>query len=193
MMGERCDGAPFHRARFAGPKPFIDRNPESHRRKPGAGVPGRLVVHDAPPATFPAYLNSKLLPSGAADQLTAGEVAGIIAGGPGKSLSGVVDSWEGAVKSFVVKRSIAVDGHKTSVTLEEAFWNGLKEIAADRDLTLSELVTAVNSGRLNANLSSALRLFVFDHYRTMIVAEAGRQGSDAQRAAQSPPAQHKRD
>jgi len=97
------------------------------------------------------------------------------------------------MKSLVVKRSIAIDGHKTSVSLEEAFWNGLKEIAADRDLTLSELVTAVNSGRLNANLSSALRLFVFDHYRTMIVAEAGRQGSDVQRAAQSPPAQHKRD
>lgn len=95
------------------------------------------------------------------------------------------------MKSLVVKRSIAIDGHKTSVSLEEAFWNALKEIAADRDLTLSELVTAVDSGRLNANLSSALRLFVFDHYRTMIGAAAA-QGSEVQRAAHSPSAQHKR-
>jgi predicted DNA-binding ribbon-helix-helix protein len=72
------------------------------------------------------------------------------------------------MKSLVVKRSIAVSGHKTSVTLEEAFWNGLKEIASDRNLTLSELVTAIDSERLNANLSSAIRLFVLDHYRAEI-------------------------
>jgi predicted DNA-binding ribbon-helix-helix protein len=98
----------------------------------------------------------------------------------------------GGMKSLVVKHSIAIDGHKTSVSLEEAFWNGLKEIATDRDLTLSELVTVINSGRLNANLSSALRLFVFDHYRTTIGAAAGAHGSDVQRAAQSPPALYKR-
>ena len=69
------------------------------------------------------------------------------------------------MKSFVVKRSIAVDGHKTSVTLEEAFWNGLKEIASDRQLSMSELVSVIDSGRLNANLSSAIRLFVLEHYR----------------------------
>lgn len=96
------------------------------------------------------------------------------------------------MKSLVVKRSIAIDGHKTSVSLEEAFWNGLKEIAADRDLTLSELVTAINSERLNANLSSAVRLFVFDHYRAMIGAEAGRQSPDVLRAAQGPSPQHNR-
>jgi predicted DNA-binding ribbon-helix-helix protein len=71
------------------------------------------------------------------------------------------------MKSLVAKRSIAIAGHKTSVTLEEAFWNGLKEIASDRNLTLSELVTAIDSERPNANLSSAIRLFVLDHYRTM--------------------------
>jgi predicted DNA-binding ribbon-helix-helix protein len=95
------------------------------------------------------------------------------------------------MKSLVVKRSIAIDGHKTSVSLEEAFWNGLKEIATDRDLTLTELVTAVDSGRLNANLSSALRLFVFDHYRTMIDAAAGTQGTDAPGTGRDPSAQHK--
>jgi len=107
---------------------------------------------------------------------------------PGKSLSVVAYAWEGAVKSFVVKRSIAVDGHKTSVTLEEAFWNGLKEIASDRRLSMSELVSVIDSGRLNANLSSAIRLFVLDHYRTMTEVAAGRQNPEAGMAQHRPPA-----
>ena len=44
------------------------------------------------------------------------------------------------MKSPVVKRSIVVAGHKTSVSLEEAFWNGMKEISVIRNMTLSELV-----------------------------------------------------
>ena len=44
------------------------------------------------------------------------------------------------MKSPVVKRSIVVAGHKTSVSLEEAFWNGMKEISGERNMTLSELV-----------------------------------------------------
>jgi len=94
---------------------------------------------------------------------------------------------EGAVKSFVVKRSIAVDGHKTSVTVEEAFWNGLKEIASDRQLTMSELVSVIDSGRLNANLSSAIRLFVLDHYRAMTDVAAGKQNPDTGMAERRPP------
>jgi predicted DNA-binding ribbon-helix-helix protein len=50
------------------------------------------------------------------------------------------------MKSLVVKRSVVVAGHKTSVSLEDAFWNGLKEIASGRNITLSALVTAVDSG-----------------------------------------------
>jgi predicted DNA-binding ribbon-helix-helix protein len=91
------------------------------------------------------------------------------------------------VKSLVVKRSIAVDGHKTSVTLEEAFWNGLKEIASDRHLSMSELVSVIDAGRLNANLSSAIRLFVLDHYRTMTEAAAGKQTPAAGMAERRPP------
>lgn len=72
------------------------------------------------------------------------------------------------MKSPVVKRSIIIGGHKTSVSLEDAFWSGLKEIASDRQLTLSKLVGAIDSARAHGNLSSALRLFVLDHYRTMI-------------------------
>jgi predicted DNA-binding ribbon-helix-helix protein len=69
------------------------------------------------------------------------------------------------MKSPVVKRSIVVAGHKTSVSLEEAFWSGMKEISASRGLTLSELVAEIDTGRRHGNLSSAIRLFVLDHFR----------------------------
>jgi predicted DNA-binding ribbon-helix-helix protein len=72
------------------------------------------------------------------------------------------------MKSPVVKRSIVIAGHKTSVSLEDAFWKGLKEIAGGRDMTLSELVAAIDSERRHGNLSSAIRLFVLDHYRSQI-------------------------
>jgi predicted DNA-binding ribbon-helix-helix protein len=70
------------------------------------------------------------------------------------------------MKSPVVKRSIVIAGHKTSVSLEDAFWKSLKEIAGGRDVTLSDLVAAIDSERRHGNLSSAIRLFVLDHYRT---------------------------
>ena len=76
------------------------------------------------------------------------------------------------MKSPIVKRSIVVAGHKTSVSLEDAFWKGLKEIAMGRDRTLSEMVAAIDSERAQGNLSSALRLFVLDHYRAQISQEA---------------------
>jgi predicted DNA-binding ribbon-helix-helix protein len=69
------------------------------------------------------------------------------------------------MKSPVIKRSIVIAGHKTSVSLEEAFWKGLKEIATARDLTLSDLVATIDTDRRHGNLSSAIRLFVLDHYR----------------------------
>lgn len=67
--------------------------------------------------------------------------------------------------SPVIKRSIVIAGHKTSVSLEDAFWQALKEIARDRDMTLTELVAAVDTVRREGSLSSALRVFVLDHYR----------------------------
>lgn len=72
------------------------------------------------------------------------------------------------MKSPVVKRSIVVAGHKTSVSLEDAFWRGLKEIAGGRGMTLSELVGTIDSGRQHGNLSSAIRLFVLDFYRSQL-------------------------
>jgi predicted DNA-binding ribbon-helix-helix protein len=72
------------------------------------------------------------------------------------------------MKSSVVKRSIVVAGHKTSVSLEDAFWRGLKEIAGGRAVTLSDLVAAIDSERQQGNLSSAIRLFVLDFYRKQL-------------------------
>jgi predicted DNA-binding ribbon-helix-helix protein len=69
--------------------------------------------------------------------------------------------------SLIVKRSIVVAGHKTSVSLEDAYWKSLKEIASGRNMTLSSLVTAVDSERPQSNLSSAIRLFVLDFYRDL--------------------------
>ena len=72
------------------------------------------------------------------------------------------------MKSLVVKRSILIGGHKTSVSLEEAFWMGLKEIANKRNASLSELVATIDTERELANLSSAIRLFVLGFYRDRI-------------------------
>jgi predicted DNA-binding ribbon-helix-helix protein len=72
------------------------------------------------------------------------------------------------MKSPVIKRSIVIAGHKTSVSLEDAFWRGLKEIALSRGVTLSDLVAAIDSERQLGNLSSAIRLFVLDHYKARI-------------------------
>jgi predicted DNA-binding ribbon-helix-helix protein len=69
------------------------------------------------------------------------------------------------LKSSVSKRSIVIAGHKTSVSLEDEFWNSLKEIAVQRDMTVAELVGAIDREREHANLSSAIRLFVLGFYR----------------------------
>ncbi len=69
------------------------------------------------------------------------------------------------MKSPVVKRSVVIKNRKTSVSLEDAFWKGIKSISAARSITVSELVAEVNGERRHGNLSSALRLFVLQHYR----------------------------
>lgn len=76
------------------------------------------------------------------------------------------------MKSSVIKRSIVIAGHKTSVSLEEAFWNGMKEISGLRNMTLSELVGEIDSNRQQGNLSSAIRLFVLDYFKSRAMAPA---------------------
>lgn len=65
-----------------------------------------------------------------------------------------------AASATVTKRSLTVAGHRTSISLEDAFWDGLREIAARRGLTLAALVAAIDRARGAANLSSAIRVFV---------------------------------
>ena len=77
------------------------------------------------------------------------------------------------MKSQVVKRSVVLDGHKSSVSLEDAFWMGLKEIACTRVVTLSGLVTSIDAQRQQGNLSSALRLYVLEFYRSQVPATDG--------------------
>lgn len=60
----------------------------------------------------------------------------------------------------VVKRSLTIAGHRTSISLEEAFWAALKAAAARRDCSLAALVAEVDAGRSEANLSSAIRVFL---------------------------------
>jgi predicted DNA-binding ribbon-helix-helix protein len=69
------------------------------------------------------------------------------------------------MKSPVIKRSIVIAGHKTSVSLEDAFWKALKDIALNQRTTLSDLVAAIDTQRRQGNLSSAIRLFVLEHFQ----------------------------
>ncbi len=69
------------------------------------------------------------------------------------------------MKSLVIKRSIVIAGHKTSVSLEDPFWGELKDIAERRRTTLSTMVGDIDTQRRQGNLSSAIRLFVLDQVR----------------------------
>ena len=66
------------------------------------------------------------------------------------------------MKSAIVRRSIVIDGHKTAVSLEDAFWSGLKEIANARGATVSQTVSEIDKMRRQGGLSSAIRLFVLE-------------------------------
>jgi predicted DNA-binding ribbon-helix-helix protein len=70
--------------------------------------------------------------------------------------------------SAVLKRSIVIAGHKTSVSLEDEFWESLKEIAGERGMTLAAMIGAIDGDRNHVNLSSAIRLFVLGVYRDQI-------------------------
>jgi predicted DNA-binding ribbon-helix-helix protein len=74
------------------------------------------------------------------------------------------------MKSPIIKRSIVVAGHKTSVSLEDEFWMGLKEIAGGRQSTMADLVAIIDADRQHGNLSSAIRLFVLGFFVDQISA-----------------------
>src|SRR5262249_16151664 len=112
------------------------------------------------------------------------------------------------MKSPIVKRSIVIAGHKTSVSLEDDFWNLLKEIAEERGTSLSELIASIKADRPTGTLSTPLRLFALKHLQDQLPALLGRGQSgaaachgksansrslanwiDAARPAQTPPSQ----
>ena len=80
----------------------------------------------------------------------------------------VAHSWRGKQCLEFLKRSINIGGHKTSISLEDEFWNCLKEIAGERGISLGAMIDAIDGGRKHANLSSAIRLFVLNVYRDQL-------------------------
>jgi predicted DNA-binding ribbon-helix-helix protein len=80
------------------------------------------------------------------------------------------------MKSSIVKRSVVIAGHKTSVSLEDAFWASVREIAKVQGQTLSQLIGSIDSDRQyggNGNLSSAIRLFVLGFYLNQPAPQSG--------------------
>jgi predicted DNA-binding ribbon-helix-helix protein len=70
------------------------------------------------------------------------------------------------IKSLVLNQSVSINGHNTSVSIEGAFWNALKEIAVAQNISASALVSKIDSERgATTNLSSAIRVYVVEHYR----------------------------
>ena len=71
----------------------------------------------------------------------------------------------GHMQSLIAKRSIMVKNQKTSVSLEDDFWEGLREIARLRRVSLSRLISSIDADRQFTNLSSAIRLFVLGFFK----------------------------
>jgi predicted DNA-binding ribbon-helix-helix protein len=73
------------------------------------------------------------------------------------------------MQSPVAKRSVIIDGHKTSVSVEDIFWTSLKEVARERAMTLSKLIGSIDAERVaGANLSSAIRVYLLERFRTQL-------------------------
>lgn len=72
----------------------------------------------------------------------------------------------------IVKHSLAIAGHRTSISLEHAFWESLKSIAAEHGVSLAALVASIDAERGEANLSSAIRVFVLHSARASAPARA---------------------
>jgi predicted DNA-binding ribbon-helix-helix protein len=81
-----------------------------------------------------------------------------------------VNAWTPSVELHVrasrpVKRSFSIRGHRTSISLEAAFWEALGTIARERKQSLAHIVAAIDAARGEAGLSSSVRVFILDHYR----------------------------
>ena len=74
----------------------------------------------------------------------------------------LLGGWSAAEGQKPHKRSLAIAGHRTSISLEQPFWDGLRAIALERGVAVAALVAAIDTVRGEASLSSAIRLFVYD-------------------------------
>ena len=83
-----------------------------------------------------------------------------------------MDQRERVKKTFVIKRSILINGHKTSLSLEDEFWRGLHEVAHDKNTTVPRLVEEIDRTTNNCNLSSAIRVFVCNYFRQTFIKAA---------------------
>jgi predicted DNA-binding ribbon-helix-helix protein len=70
-------------------------------------------------------------------------------------------------RSPVIKRSVMLVGHKTSVSLEDQFWDGLHEITLNKGVSTTALIERIDTNRAVHNLSSAIRLFVLDYFKNV--------------------------
>ncbi len=68
--------------------------------------------------------------------------------------------------SLVTKRSVVINGRKTSVAIEKPFWDAVREIAIRENISIRNLVTGIDRDRQHSNLSSTIRVFTLDYYRT---------------------------
>jgi len=81
------------------------------------------------------------------------------------------------MKSVIIKRSIVLNGHKTSVSLENEFWEGLRQIADAQKSKVSAMVQRIDRERTNRNLSSAIRIYFFNHFRERLASERASAGT----------------
>src|SRR5262245_20717716 len=86
--------------------------------------------------------------------------------------AGRVHPPQGRKNSSVLQRSVIRNGHKSSISLEDQFWAALREIAHRKDVAISTLVATIDHNRTTSNLSSAIRVFVLDHFRRRDKTEA---------------------
>ena len=101
----------------------------------------------------------------------------------GQAVSARMDAMKS--KTAVIKRSIIINGQKTSVSLEKEFWEGLQAIAKQKGTTTSKLAEEIARHRTTVNLSSAIRIFVYNHYRSLEVAPTADMASLRAKAAES--------
>ncbi|MGF1623208.1 MAG: ribbon-helix-helix domain-containing protein [Rhodomicrobiaceae bacterium] len=85
-------------------------------------------------------------------------------GAPGGGKSdprALLDGWDASAAAKPQKRSLTISGHRTSISLEAPFWEGLREVARQKNVSVAALVAAIDAVRGNVSLSTATRLFLY--------------------------------